>query len=254
MDEAEVKAKQEAGLKTCDARAAAERYANEDVSKWTGTKLFMVRLEREGRKQEWYKRYREKAAENPDVTSTTIRCQVRKDMGFIGKKDELEHYAAFHESLGLTYKGKKNREKQKRHRAKKKEDLKKEVIKNFESAVESLPNEASADDILKWISNHPAMSRWNRTQDKMTVLKLSREDVLEPPHGAAPCKSAVSELQHWMYTPAKFFEKLLDKRVKQAAADVNVKEEEEKTERVVDDVSEIETMLKSVSKKDTPKK
>lgn len=67
-----------------------------------------------------------------------------------------------------------------------------------------LPPTADPVEEQEWISAHPAMSRQDRAANKTAKVLISKRDVVSPPHGPAPSRRAVNQLQHWANHPKEF--------------------------------------------------
>ena len=83
----------------------------------------------------------------------------------------------------------------------------------FEAAISGLPATAPEEVILNWIAAHPAMLRhiWKEEEDGPIVL--TAKDVMEAPHGSAPCRIAATLLQYYVNRPEQFYDKLLDRQM-----------------------------------------
>jgi len=110
----------------------------------------------------------------------------------------------------------------------------------FEEAVATLPIEASPAVELSWIRSHPAMARQERSPDRGKPILLTAEDILSPPNGCAPSRSAAHELQHWVNSPEEFWKKGYDeRRKKQAVTGTGATE-------IMQDIEEIRRLLQQV--------
>ncbi len=81
----------------------------------------------------------------------------------------------------------------------------------FEVAISGLPATAPEEEILDWIAAHPAMVRHIWMEEEEIIL--TAKDVLEAPHGSAPCRIAATRLQYFVNRPEKFYDKLLDRQM-----------------------------------------
>lgn len=174
----------------------------------TCRQLFVERMKRSGREKEWYDRIRE-AQEKTGKTFNQVAGSVMKDMGYEGPVKErgihLEYMRTRHKSSAKL-----------ETEAKVAEIAAERLIEDFESAVASLPDTASAEVELNWIRGHPAMSRKHRTRDKTKDILVTVEDVVGTPRYArAPSKSAVNALQHWCNYPTEFHKALVSEQKKQ---------------------------------------
>lgn len=80
-----------------------------------------------------------------------------------------------------------------------------------EKAENSLPDSAPEAEEWEWIRNHPAMSLRRRGQKASREVELTVNDILRAPHGPAPSRSAVYQLEHFANHPQEFFKAALAK-------------------------------------------
>ena len=83
----------------------------------------------------------------------------------------------------------------------------------FEAAISGLPATAPEEEIMDWIAAHPAMLRHVWMDEEDGPIILTAKDILEAPHGSAPCRIAAILLQYFVNWPEQFFDKLLDRQV-----------------------------------------
>lgn len=109
----------------------------------------------------------------------------------------------------------------------------------FDEAYASLPDTANQQEEWDWVRVHPAMMYADRMAAKDTTKVIIRaEDILDPPHGCAPSKAAVSLLQCWVNNAKEFHKLYLTKKT---TADTK------SGEVVADpDIAEVERLLKEV--------
>ncbi len=90
---------------------------------------------------------------------------------------------------------------------------------NYDKAIASLPDRASAAAEIDWIRNHEAMTRLDRIEDrtKATRIIITADDITKAQHGPAPSRAAVNELQHWCNRPEDFYKMILTEKKKQSA-------------------------------------
>ena len=103
-----------------------------------------------------------------------------------------------HDELRNEMKRRKRRQKRRR------------TTEKFEAAIRGLPATAPKEEIINWIGGHPAMGWHIRLEEEII---LTAKDILEPPHGSAPCRIAAILLQYYVNRPEQFFDKLLDRQV-----------------------------------------
>ena len=87
----------------------------------------------------------------------------------------------------------------------------KRATMKFEAAINGLPATAPEEAIMNWIGGHPAMG-WHIRMEEEEII-LTAKDVMEAPHGSAPCRIAATLLQYFVNRPEQFFDKLLDRQV-----------------------------------------
>jgi len=83
----------------------------------------------------------------------------------------------------------------------------------FEEAISGLPTTTPKEEIVDWIAAHPAMSRHIWMEEEDGPIILTAQDVMEAPHGVAPCRAAATQLQSFVNRPDKFYDKMLDRQV-----------------------------------------
>jgi hypothetical protein len=169
--------------------------------------MFRIRvLEHGGKRQEWRKINREIAKAHPEKTVSQVANEARRRMGYIGTKDERIKYIDWIEQKKLAQDN--NRASRERGR-----------VREFEAALELLPDSCDPSDSVQWVQAHPAMSRKGRMKEKDAVVMLSAEDILCPPHGRAPSRYAATALQTWVNHPSDFFRLILNEHKKKSGQD-----------------------------------
>lgn len=167
----------------------------EKPKKDTVRKIFVERMNREGRGKEWFATVKAVMAETgAKYHAASYEAMAR--MGYEGPKREWEIHAKYveEEQAKLKTPAEKLREEIREERR----------IQNFEEALASLPSNATLDEVTKWIDAHPAMSRKARSNNPLKDVVITAEDIY-PQHGTAPSKSAVHALQYWANHPAEFY-------------------------------------------------
>lgn len=168
--------------------------------------MFVARMRREGREKE----FREKITAAIQATGqrfNQVSWPVMREMGYISAADERDRLRKHEETMHLTSRQLANETIKEEIRAER-------VIENFEEAVRMLPDKCSVSDEIDWIRAHPAMSRLGRSKNNLKHVDITAEDVLMPPHGRAPSKSAVYALQHWCNMPNEFYKQILAEQKK----------------------------------------
>ncbi len=115
-----------------------------------------------------------------------------------------------------------------------------QAAKDFESACAGLPDEASVATEIAWVRSHPAMSRLDRMPGGIGTVLITPDDILSPPHGKAPSKSAVGLLQHYANRPHEFFKALMSEQ-KKITGETDKPKQEEDT-----DLAEVERLLREI--------
>jgi hypothetical protein len=77
----------------------------------------------------------------------------------------------------------------------------------FEEKFMELPRSCSDENLLNWIAAHPAMRRLRKNGGKRVRLTVSDLE-------GAPSRIAVNELQCFANMPEKFFDRILDMRMR----------------------------------------
>lgn len=195
-------------------------------------RLFVARMIRSGREQEWYATVKKLQAETGKQFGA-ISMQAMQAMGYEGPDREREIDAAW----------------QAEERAKLKTPLQvqlaeiraERVIETFEQALASLPDHAAVQDEMDWVRAHPAMFRKSRNTDKTKDILITLNDILHAGCGPAPSRSAVVTLQHWCNCPHEFFKGMLSEHKK-------ITEEEAKKNNAQRDVGigDIERLINEV--------
>ena len=79
------------------------------------------------------------------------------------------------------------------------EEQLKQDADEFEQVFLCLPTEATREEVIAWIENHPAMIL-NREPGEDGMIRLTSKDISE-----APSRSAASQLQHWVNRKEEFY-------------------------------------------------
>lgn len=209
--------------------------------------LFIERMRREGRGKEFHANLKRIQAETGKGYAHAS-YQAVVEMGYKGPAEERAIHEKYLQNLHKTAAEIQRGEEQEAM-------WEEQAVHDFESAMRSLPNTAPPQVELDWVRAHPAMMRKNRSNDQMKMLTLDVNDILSPPHGKAPSKSAVAALQHWVNHPIEFFKSVLSEHKKlteadeakaQASKDVGVEE----IERLLDEIND--GLAKSTTKTASP--
>jgi hypothetical protein len=160
------------------------------------TKLFAVRMEREGRAAEF--RARIKAVMAADgSTFTPARYKVMREFGYVSPKEERKIDAEFRRTAQAAVEKKVEEKIFGEVREEKR-------ILDFEQSLIGLPANASPAVELDWVRAHPALCRLARMEGEKKEVVITADDVLRAPHGKAPSRAAVNMLQDAANRPAKF--------------------------------------------------
>jgi hypothetical protein len=168
--------------------------------------LFVQRMERVGRKDEWDERIKVNVAAGM-FFSTAANCAMR-GMGCLGMEDERRRQQYFLEHGQDEVAG---------------AVVPSENVANdplFDVVLRQLPDTATTNVELDWIGAHTAMSRKARSQNRADIV-LSADDVMRPAHGRAPSKRAVNALQHWAQHPAEFYKGMMSEQKRKMRDDAD---------------------------------
>ncbi len=172
-------------------------------------RLFLDRLNREGRADAFYKRrsalYHSDEWQNAGKHWDQTWWPVAREFGFISKLDELERYEEF--MLHGTV-----LQRQRELRAMQEEIKKEQAEEELQSVLDELGNASDLDlpaDIA-WVYNHPAMLRKG---DKDGFVELSVKDMQ-----GAPGKGAVGMLQYFVNKKPDFYKLVLAHLSKKSVA------------------------------------
>lgn len=201
-----------------DAKPIAEAKGYRKMTTW---KLFCLRMKRDGRFQEFQTRYRELKP----TFGNKAKATAMREFGYINAQVERAAAMQYERTLAARDASKRNAAMRGPHA--------------FEVAFAMLPDTAAPKTEMDWIRAHPAMMRKIRAKDTIATIQLTAQDVLSPPHGQAPSKSAVLALQHWANKPDEFFKMLMTEHKKNSEAAASA---EKKVESVAD-LQEVERML-----------
>jgi len=203
---------------------------------------FYERLRREGRYHHWGPLVKRLSAENGKSQGQN-KWEAARQLGYTTAEDEHRLHQAWLDQCEADKKAAAEKvveEAKARILAEQAEtEAAKLAAHNFVSACAGLPDEAPVPIEIKWIRAHPAMSRRDRDPDASAIL-VTPDDILTPPHGPAPSKSAVAQLQHWVNDPREFFKALLSEHKKITGDTGTVKAEEDM------DLAEVQRLLKEV--------
>ena len=168
-------------------------------------KLFVERMRREGREQEWHTTVKA-VMEETGKRFGQAAWEAMRRMGYEGPEKERQLHQEF------LKKGQKSKLRQQIDRER--EEIREEKSEeDFAWAIRMLPDKAPASTEIDWIRTHPAMIRRTRRNSLKDIL-ITPEDILCAPNGVAPSKAAVSALQHWANCPHEFFKQVLGERTK----------------------------------------
>jgi hypothetical protein len=181
------------------------------ADKQTPRALFVERMKREGREKEWFETVKRLQEETKKGFSPAANEAMRL-MGYESPDKERElhaqHLSTLHRSAADVQRGKEQDEMWRDQEA-----------YDFDAAVRSLPDKAAVQDEIDWIRAHPAMTKKDRSKDALKIIEVDVNDIMCPPHGKAPSKSAVIALQHWVNHPIEFFKSVLSEHKKATESD-----------------------------------
>lgn len=179
-----------------------------------GKALFLRRLEKEGRLEEYRKA----------VKDNRIRCRMTGEPLPAGMPEEIMKQFGF-----LSFVDERMRASAASSDA---------LAKALEVEMAGLPVTAAASVELDWINGHPAMLR---APDSTGNVTLVPEDVKETSIGPAPSKRAVAALAHWVNYKVEFYRQMMSVQKKETDSKEN--HSRIKTRR---DVSELESLIQDL--------
>jgi hypothetical protein len=120
--------------------------------------------------------------------------------------------------------------------------------KRLNRAIAKLPDEASAKEEWRWLSNH---AFWTREEFRRVTV----EDILRPDHGPAPSKSAAQRLRRYAAHPDEFFEADMKLWQKEAAAPERPQDKpDELPPEYLDNLGEALSLLEAIADTASPMK
>lgn len=202
------------------------------TSNATPRALFRQRMEREGKAKAIRQRRKEIAAKQPDLTAGAITKIIYEEFGYQGAK-ERDLYRQLAETLPAERRNQVNQASVKRYRMAKK-------LSKFDEAMAKLPANAPIEREYEWIQSHPAMGRKLLKEESDT----SRVEITPADIEGAPSRSAVYKLMDYANRPQKFNDMLISEHKKRASGGGDNSDDDV---AVVDDLAEVERMLKAAS-------
>jgi hypothetical protein len=210
--------------------------------------MFSMRMKREGRYEEFQSALaeviKERSATGAVVDTRFATTEAMRRMGYQGEAEEKKNHRAWERSQ--VKHGAEREEEIIRASQKRQADIAalddEERQLRFETAVSTLPNAADPIREWEWMGAHPAMMRKDRARTDLKRIELTEDDVLRPPHGPAPSKRAVGQLQHWCNNPREFYKAMIG---------VHKKQQEGTDGEPLDadeDLAEVERLLKEVKR------
>ena len=167
--------------------------------------LFLDRILREGRWEEWLKVKEALSAENPRPAredglapvmawGKRIKQEAMRRMGYVSPEHEKALHRAFKDQRA-------------------RDDL---IAANgptgtsqtFERSLVNLPANADEGVENKWVRAHIAMTRKQRQTDAARSILITGDDVLNAAHGPCPSREAANKLQYWANHPDEVFKNL----------------------------------------------
>lgn len=169
--------------------------------------LFMKRMEREGRSEEYKRRCDE--AVRAGTARETAHKDVASEMGRYSVGQERKLYLAYLAEQYTMKEKSDSADLQRVQRTMKEEE-------DYIAALKNLPDTADPEAELRWIRSHPAMTTMDRRRGKRNgdaAVLITARDVNKT-HGTAPSKAAVNALQNWVNRPDKFYEMMMSEQKK----------------------------------------
>lgn len=154
------------------------------------TTLFVDRMKREGRFEEWQEGLAKVQAETGQKFSQA-RWAAMRACGYTSPEEERR--------LQMLWRAK---EEAKSEAAATAESEKKEDENSaFEAALAKLPAKGDRQTELDWIMSHVALTRRARGADKSAPVLITADDILSAAHGPAPSRAAAIRLQLFVDDP-----------------------------------------------------
>lgn len=197
------------------------------------TRMFLERMERDGRGPEFRALRRKKLSEG--IPASAAYWQAMEEMGYEGHSQEVKYYRLHKKNLHV-------------HSAEQDlyeqlaKDRKDTIVDDFEQALMLLPVSAPRVEVLEWIEAHPAMMRQDR-QGGLEPILITADDILRAPHGRAPSRAAACQLQHWVNRPNEFFKAVMSELKKKASNETSDKDKDDPN--AVADLEDINALLES---------
>lgn len=157
------------------------------------TKLFVNRLTRQGRLDEWRSTLANVQAETGKGFGQAKWIAMKK-LGYVGPDDERQRHEQW--LAGEQAKADAAAEQAAGSNA-----TLIECDEAFESALAQLPLKADRQVENDWIMGHVALTRRARSSDKDAPVRLTGNDVLCASHGSAPSRAAAIRLQLFVDNP-----------------------------------------------------
>lgn len=185
--------------------------------------IFMLRMKHEGREDECRDKLKQIQADT-GKRFTAAMWQLLKEspeFGYVDSKTEQAWYDTHKAELLMDEKKAKKAAASRKSRAKKAEQeqavAEKSEEEKFVAAISQLPTTAPYDLEFDWIRSHPAIIRMCLTENINKKIRLTVDDVINPPNGKAPSQAAVYQLINAANAPAKMMSAVFDKMKKAMA-------------------------------------
>ncbi len=195
------------------------------TGKLSGRELFFARLRSSGRWPE-FRSVVDRIRASEGLRWSPANYKAMRQFGYLGPDGER--------ALHLKDR---DRELEDEMREEIEEDRRVSAEPSLEDAMVGLPNRVDSDTEWSWIGSHPKMAG----RDDGEEVFLVASDVLEPPNGMAPSRSAVLGLQHWVNNKSEFFKHLVQLDKKRATPKAS---DDERVVHEEAEADEIEAMLR----------
>lgn len=187
--------------------------------------IFIWRMQAEGRETEFRNKLKEIQETTGKKYSPAMWHILKQcpEFGYTTPKAEEEWFAVNREKVLKGEKNAKVAERVRNHRARKAEEqVEKDERSEEEKIVEAirhLPPTASPQVEYDWFRSHPAFMRKATRTDPAKKIKITVEDILNPPNGSAPSQAAAYMLPNIANAPQQLLKEILSRMMKAAAGE-----------------------------------
>lgn len=201
----------------------------------TDITLFQMRIDAEGKRDEYDQYVREQMAEFC-ISSGEAHVAARAKFGFQGKGERALYLNNIRRQVREIETG--------ARQIAVAEGREYDEEQEYREAMMLLPDTTDTQTEINWVRAHIAMSRKDRNPE-LEFVKITPNDILAPDHGLAPSKSAVQMLQHFANRPSEFFKALLTEQKKKVPEEQGANKSGEVLE---DDTSDLDSLLEDFTR------